>query len=206
MRSPSRPRRAFWGDLRFLVGLGMIAASIGGVWMVVSSAGATRPVLQATRTIVEGEAVGSGDFQVVEVNLGTLGDRYLAPEDLGGGSVASRTLTADELVPASALADADSRRTTTIVIRTGTAVPGEVSVGSTVELWQSFEAEEDVEAEAPSILVGAATVASIVEEQSVLASDEAGVELVVDRSEVAAVLAAIARGAGLSIVPIGAAR
>lgn len=206
MRSPSRPRRAFWGDLRFLVGLGMIAASIGGVWMVVSSAGATTPVLQATRTIVEGEAVGSDDFQVVEVNLGALGDRYLAPEDLAGGSVASRTLTADELVPASALADADSRRTTTIVIRTGTAVPGEVSVGSTVELWQSFEAEEDVEAEAPSILVDAATVASIVEEQSVLASDEAGVELVVDRSEVAAVLAAIARGAGLSIVPIGAAR
>ncbi|MCM3779276.1 SAF domain-containing protein [Microbacterium hydrocarbonoxydans] len=206
MRTPSRPRRAFWGDVRFLLGLGMIAASIGGVWLVVSSAGATTPVLQATRTIAEGEAVGSDDFQVVEVNLGALGDRYLAPEDLGGGSVASRTLTADELVPASALADADSRRTTTIVIQTGTAVPGEVAAGSTVELWQSRAAEDGVEAQAPSILVEAATVASFVEKQGVLASDEAGVELVIDRSDVAAVLAAIAGGAGLSIVPIGVTR
>ena len=206
MNSHPRPRRAFWGDVRFLVGLGMIAASIAGVWLVVSSAGATTPVLQATRTIVEGEAVRSDDFQVVEVNLSSLTDRYLAPQDLDGGSVASRTLAADELVPDSAVADAESRRTTTIVIETGTAVPRGVAVGSPVELWQSRIPEDGAAPEPPSILVDAATVASVVEDEGVLASSDAGVELVIERSDVAAVLAAITGGANLSIVPIGTAR
>ncbi|MFB4353694.1 SAF domain-containing protein [Microbacterium sp. LS_15] len=206
MTSHPRRRRAFWGDLRFLVGLAMIAASIAGVWLVVSSAGSTAPVLLATRTIVEGEAVGSGDFQVVEVNLSSITDRYLAPQDLDGGSVASRTLAADELVPKSALVDAESRRTTTVVIETGTGVPGGIVVGSAVELWRSRAAEDGTVPEPPSILVDSATVASVVEDEGVLASSDTGVELVIERSDVAAVLAAISDGAALSIIPIGATR
>ncbi|WP_144877250.1 flagella basal body P-ring formation protein FlgA [Microbacterium sp. 1.5R] len=204
MESHSRPRRAFWGDVRFLIGLCLVALSIGGVWSVVSATGATTPVLQATRTLVEGEAVGSGDFQVVEVNLSTVGGEYLGPQDLISGSVLARTLVADELVPVSALADADSRRTTTIVIETGTGIPGGVTTGSTVELWRSPLPEDGAAQEPPSILLDRATVASVIVDDGVLASDEAGVELVIDRSEVAAVLAAITAEAALSVVPIGA--
>ena len=77
-----RSRRAVWGDARFLIGIAVVALSIGGVWAVVSSSGTTTPVLQATRTIALGEALVSEDFQVVEVGLGTVTDRYLAPQEL----------------------------------------------------------------------------------------------------------------------------
>ena len=76
----SRSRRAFWGDVRFLVGIVLVILSMCGVWLVVSSAGATTPVLQATRTIVQGEALSSDDFQIVDVGLGRLTDEYLAPQ------------------------------------------------------------------------------------------------------------------------------
>ena len=120
-----RSRRAVWGDARFLIGIAVVALSIGGVWAVVSSSGTTTPVLQATRTIALGEALVSEDFQVVEVGLGTVTDRYLAPQELHAGQVASRTVFAGELLATSAAESADANRTTTIVVESSTGIPAD---------------------------------------------------------------------------------
>src|SRR5690349_23893404 len=109
----SHPRRAFWGDVRFLVGIALVVVSITGVWLIVSAADDAAPVLQAGRTITEGEVLTSGDFQVVEIGLGALADEYLGPQDLQPGQVASRTLERGEIVPISATADAAESRSTT---------------------------------------------------------------------------------------------
>jgi hypothetical protein len=203
----SRPRRAFWADLRFVIGLGLIAASITGVWVVVSSAGTTTSVFQTTRTIVQGEVLTADDLRTVEVNLGVLADDYLSPATLREGVVAARTLGAGELVPRSSLADAEARRTTTIVVSSSTGVPQEVGAGSVVELWETPAPPEDAEAIAPPrVLVGDAIVHALVEDDGVLSGGPTGVELVIDRGAVTDVLAAIAAGADLSIVPVGSAR
>lgn len=204
MTTHTRPRRAFWGDARFLIGIVLVALSIAGVWLIVSSADHTTPVLQASRTIVAGEALVSGDFQVVEVNLGAVGDAYLAPQDLEPGQIAARTLAEGELVPSAAATAAESGRTTTIVVESSTGIPEDVAPGTVVELWHAPPLEDDRSFDAPRILIADAVVAAIVESEGMLAGAKAGVEVVIDRSDVADVLAAITGGSVLSLVPVGA--
>lgn len=205
MQRFARSRRAVWGDVRFLIGIAVVALSMTGVWVVVSSSGATTPALQATRTIVAGEALVSGDFQVVEVGLGPLTDRYLAPHDLEPGRVAARTISEGELMSTSAAEDAAARRTTTILIESSTGIPGDVGAGSIVELWHAPPEDQEGNREAPRVLVAEAIVASVSKTDGVLGADGTTVEVVIDRAVVAEVLAAITGGSTLSVVPIGSA-
>lgn len=200
-----RSRRAVWGDARFLIGIAVVALSIGGVWAVVSSSGTTTPVLQATRTIALGEALVSGDFQVVEVGLGTVTDRYLAPQELRPGQIASRTLVEGELLATSAVEDADADRTTTIVVESSTGIPAEVAAGSVIELWHSPPVGDDGSQSPPRILVADAIVASVTKTEGMLAAEGTTAEVVIDRTDVPEVLAAITGGSALSVVPIGSA-
>ncbi|WP_426183906.1 SAF domain-containing protein [Microbacterium sp. TWP3-1-2b2] len=203
MTTQPRTRRAFWGDIRFLIGIALVILSIVGVWLIVSSARQTTPVLQADRTIAQGEALISDDFRVVEVSLGSVVDGYLAPQDLEPGMVASRTLADGELLAVTAAADAQSTRTTSIVIESSVGIPESVAVGTPVELWFAPPLAETEEFDAPRILVADVVVASIPESDGMLAQRSAMLEVVIDRSDVADVLAAITGGAALSVVPLG---
>ena len=205
MTSTSRPRRAFWGDLRFLIGIGLVAVSITGVWLVIASAERTTPVLQATRTIVQGEPLVSDDFRVVDVGLGVLEDDYLAPQDLEADQIAARTIAADELVPASAMVDARDGSTTTVVVESSTGIPDDVSAGTRVELWQAPLLDDGRTLDVPRILVADAVIAAVVAPEGVLASAGATVEVVIDRADVADVLSAMTSGAAISVVPTGVA-
>lgn len=198
-----RSRRAVWGDARFLIGIAVVALSIGGVWAVVSSSGTTTPVLQATRTIALGETLVSEDFQVVEVGLGTVTDRYLAPQELHAGQVASRTVFAGELLATSAAESADANRTTTIVVESSTGIPADVAAGSVIELWHSPPVDDTGSQGPPRVLVADAIVTSVTKAEGMLSADGTTAEVVIDRADVAEVLAAITGGSVLSVVPIG---
>lgn len=202
----SRPRRAFWGDMRFLIGIALVIVSITGVWLIVSASDDAAPVLQANRTITEGEALTSGDFQVVEVGLGALADEYLGPQDLQQGQVASRTLERGEIVPTSATTDAAESRSTTIVIESSTGIPEDVVSGAVVEVWHAPPLEDGRSYDAPRILVAEVIVRDVLEDDAVLADASTRVEIVIDRSDVADVLAAVTGGSSLSVVPVRSVR
>lgn len=203
MASLSRPRRAFWGDVRFLVGIALVALSITVVWLILDASDDVSPVLQATRTIVRGETLTSDDFQVVEVGLGRLTEDYLGPEDLQPDQIATRTLTEGEIVPVAALTDADRNRSTTIVIESSTGIPEETRAGTVVEIWQAPPLDGGRSHDAPRILVTDVVVRDVREPEGVLADDGTRLEVVIDRSDVADVLAAITGGSALSVVPVG---
>ena len=99
-------RRAPWTDVRFLLGILLIVASVAGVWFVVNAARQTAPVFAAADTIVVGQAITDADLRVVDVALGQSGAAYLDAQSLSSGSVATRTIEAGELVPRSAVGDA----------------------------------------------------------------------------------------------------
>jgi len=203
MFSPSRTaRRPAWADLRFLVGIVLVVASVGGVWFIVSAARHTQPVYVAVRAIVPGEPVAAADLAVVDVALGTASDAYLAADGLSEGLVAARTVAAGELVPADALVTAESTQSTTVVIRSAAEVPGSVVSGSTVELWAAPRLDQS-RFDTPRILVADATVVSVSRDDSPLAGGTAAVEVVIPRADVAAALAAISDGSALSVVPWG---
>lgn len=197
----ARPRpRAFWADIRFLLGIALVVASVAGVWFVVAAARQTAPVFAAARTIVPGEAIAADDLRVVDVALGQLEDAYAAPATLAPGAVALRTIAAGELVPADAVGDAQAARTTTVVVHSATEVPAAVSSGSIVEVWAAPQLERGVY-DVPRILVASATVVSVARDDSMMGTDGAAAELVIERSAVADTLAAIASGARVSLVP-----
>lgn len=199
--SAARPRpRAFWADIRFLLGVALIIASVAGVWLVVAAARQTVPVFAAARTIVPGETVASDDVRVVEVSLGQVEQAYASPATLEPGAVAVTTIPAGHLVPQDALGDAAALRTTTVVLHSATELPAAVASGSTVEVWAAPQLERGV-FDAPRILVPVATVVAVSQDDSIMGSSGPAVELVIERADVADTLAALAGGANLSIVP-----
>ncbi|UNK69682.1 SAF domain-containing protein [Microbacterium sp. H1-D42] len=198
----SRARRPVFGDIRFVIGIVLVIASVAGVWLLVSSSRQTAPVLQATRTIVLGEPISSDDLQVVDVGLGALTDTYLAPQDLAPGSIATRTLADGELVPRSAVGTTEQARTTTVVV-SSTATPAGMSAGTVVEVWHAPLSKDGRSFEDPRILVGDAVVVKVAEADGMLAQTRTDVELAIDRGDVADVLAAITGGDAISLVPAG---
>ncbi len=201
----ARPR-AFWGDVRFFLGILLVVASVAGVWFVVSTSRQTVPVFAANRTIVPGEAIASADVRLVDVSLGQVGDAYLAPDSLAEGLVATRTIESGELVPRTAIGDAASVRTTTVVLRSAVDVPGSVEAGTVVEVWAAPQLERG-RYDVPRILVADATVVSVTRDDSMIGGGSAALEIVIPRADVAATLAAMADESALSVVPAsGAAR
>ncbi len=204
--APARRRRAFWADARFVLGIVLIAASVAGVWFVITLAKQTAPVLAAVSTIVPGQVVSAGQLRVVEVALGASREVYLAPDALVSGAVATRTIEAGELVPVGALGAPDAARTTRVVVRSTTDVPASVTPGSTVEVWAAPRVEQG-RFGAPVIVVADAVVVSVHRDDGVLGRQVASLELVIPRADVAATLAALAAESALSVVPtVGAGR
>jgi len=198
---PARaPRRAFWGDARFFLGILLIVASVAGVWFVVAAARQTAPAYAAARTIVPGQPITSDDLTAVDVALGQLGDVYLAPEGLSEGLVATRTIESGELVPAAAVGDAARARTTQVVVHSAVDVPSSVDAGTVVEVWSAPLIERGTY-DVPRILVADATVVSVTRDSSMIGGGAAALELVIPRADVAATLAAMAEDSALSVVP-----
>lgn len=187
--------------MRFLVGIALVVASVVGVWLVVAAARQSVPVFAAARTIVPGDAVAADDLRVVEVALGPLVAAYASPASLVPGVVATRTIPAGELVPQDALGQAQTIRTTRVVVHSATEIPAAVGPGGSVEVWAAPQLERGT-FDTPRILVASATVVSVASDESMMGSEGAAVELVIDRADVADTLAAIAGGANLSIVPL----
>lgn len=201
MSDPVRtPRRAFWGDARFFLGILLIVASVAGVWLVVAAARNTVPVYAATHTIVPGEPISADDVRVVDVALGPLADNYLTPDDIGEASVATRTIDEGELVPTASVGAADSARTTSVVVRSAVDVPASVAAGTVVEVWSAPLLEQG-RYDAPRILVADATVVSVTRDESMIGGGSAALELVIPRADVASTLAAMADESALSVVP-----
>lgn len=197
--SRSAPR-APWADVRLLLGILLVAASIAGVWFVVTAARQTAPVYAAAGTIVQGQAITADDLRVVEVALGQVSGAYLTPAALEGDLVATRTVAAGELVPQSAVGEAAGSRTTSVVVRSAVDVPASVEPGAVVEVWAAPQIERGVY-DTPRILVADATVVEVTRDDSMMGGAEAALEIVISRADVAEVLAALADGDAISVIP-----
>lgn len=200
-----RPERAERGalrlDPRLLIGIVLIAASTTGVWALVSGLDDSVEVYAARDTLTPGTRIDNADLTIESVRLGATADQYLVPGDLPeGGLVVSRTIEAGELVPHSAVDDADRTGLATVVVPSRGALPSGLGAGATVDVWSARQVERD-RYEPPAVLVAGAEIAGIQEPEGMVDSSGASVELLIPREKVAALLEALASGDAIDLVP-----
>ena len=197
-----RPKRRFWFDPRFAIGLVLVVASVAGVFVVVSSADTSTRVYAARDALAPGDTIDAGDLVVSSVRLASVDELYLVPGDVpDDGLVVTRTVAAGELVPASAVGARAGVSLASVVITLGGQLPASVKPGSTVDLWAASEEETNLFGP-PVVIVSGATVVRVIESDGLVASDNAAsLELLVPRLRIARVLEAVANDDAMSIVP-----
>lgn len=196
-------RRRFWVDARFLLGIGLVVASVLGVTVIVAAAERTETVYAAAEALIVGERVDSGDLVPVPVRLGATGDEYVRPADLpDDGLVVTRPVSAGELLPRAAVGTEESLGLSPIVVPIETQPAQAVEAGALVDVWAARRVE-DGGVEAPAVLVTGAQVVRVVDGDGLLAGN-GGVEVLVPQDRVARVLQALGDGDAITVVPFGA--
>lgn len=203
-----RPRRRVALDVRLVLGLLLVAASVAAVVFLVGAADTRVAVYAASESLAPGDRVDADDLVERSVALDGAEDLYLRvgaiPDD---GIVVAQPVAAGQLVPLSAAGSTDGVRATSLVLRLAGPVSTVVETGSLVDVWGVARGDgPQGETGTPVVLASQATVVRVLTEDSLIAGSSAGsstVEVLVPRTRVARLLQAIAHGDALAVVPAG---
>ncbi|TFC38019.1 hypothetical protein [Cryobacterium sp. TMT2-14] len=199
----ARPK--FWFDPRFAIGLALVVAAVGGVYLIVSAADRSTAVFTARSALAVGDRVEASDLVATQVRLGVTGDLYVTPDGLpDDGLVVTRTIAAGELVPASAVGRTAGTEVTSVVVELTSALASNIGPGSVVDVWSARKTDPNTFGP-PTVLVDQAAVVRLVEPTGL----EAGggirtLEILVPKGAVAAVLESIANRDAIAVVPVNA--
>ena len=199
----ARKAAIFWLDPRFVIGLLLVAASVGGVIAIVSAADRSLQVYAAREPLSVGDLITADDVVYLSVRVDDAETLYLVDGDMPAtGLIVTKPVAAGELVPTSAVGSAAGLRYTALVITVSSRLAGSIQPGSLVDLWASRETDAGGFGP-PSVLVSSATVVRLIEDDGFVVGETAiTVEVLVPKSKVARVLEAIANRDALSLVPV----
>lgn len=185
-----------WRQPRFTLGIALVAASVAlGSWAV-SRAGAGVSVLAAVHDLSPGDVVSAADVRTVSLAWDGAPGMY-ATTPLPEGAVVVSFVGAGELVPTSALGQAEDITGRPIAVPLATGV--KVEPGTVVDLWAVPEGNGVGETPQPAMLAESITVLGVEEDDSLLGADQVA-RVLVPAEVVAQVLAAAANDATLTLV------
>lgn len=187
-------------DPRLIIGIVLVAGSIAGVVGVVQSTAQTTTVYALGQAVAAGDTITAEQLTAVEVSAATPTKLYLT-EASAESYIATRPIGAGELVPLTALGDADTSSAAVVVSIPG-ELPGGISTGTTVEIWSAAAGERMGTYDAPQVLVAQAQVIRVIEQDDFVATAQVDVELRIPDDEVATVMSATSNGARLQLVPL----
>jgi len=200
MKKPRKlrsPRRAKVRTL--LMGLSLIGASVGVVSFTISANNHTDEFLVATRDLPAGSPVVLADLDIALVNLGLGAEQYLRESDLPDSAYVLGPLRKGQLVPKSMLASSIIDKRVPVVVNSAMGLASGVVAGASVDVWITPITEDKVAGE-PYVLVLAAEVARLFEQNEMFGDKNSDVELWVPVDAVGPVLAAISNGASVSLI------
>ncbi|MDR7235382.1 hypothetical protein [Agrococcus sp. BE272] len=192
--------RRTWMDPRLVIGVVLVLASLAGVWLVVQESARTERAWSATRTLLPGETIGAGDVEPVDVRLPESHGHYLDASHDPVGLVVASTVGQGEVLPVRAVGTAASEDRAAVVIDVEGALPRSVRAGAIVDVWTAAPADDGFAA--PDVLVDGAVVVGLLEDEGILATSGAQLELLVPRDETARLLEAVSNQHALSVVPL----
>ena len=204
MSKPAKNARGrFWFDPRFAIGLVLVVAATGGVYLIVSASDQTTAVFTARSALAVGDRVEAADLVATQVRLGGTGDLYVTPDRLpDDGLVVTRTIAAGELVPASAVGRSTGTEVTSVVVELTSALAANIGPGSVVDVWSARKTDQNTFGP-PTVLVDQASVVRLVEPTGLVAGGGIRtLEILVPKGAVAAVLESIANRDAIAVVPV----
>lgn len=201
-----RLRRPRWRDPRLLIGIVLVLVSVIAGMLLISRLSATTTVLVARGDVVVGDILEADDFTTAELRLGEQVARYAdSPDDIPDGAVATATVHAGELLPLSAIGQADGVELRPVVVAVDSAVAASVGPGAQVELWTT-PTGTSTDARATSTLLVEDGVVRSVDEGSSLGMRSMTIEVLVAADDVPAVLEALAADDRLDVIAVPGAR
>lgn len=191
-------------DYRVLVGIGIVVASSAVGALLFSGATATLPVYVAASTISAGQKISEEDVRVSDVQIGTSSAQYVQIGSFPKDAVAQTTIREGELIPVNSLSSTLNLKNTRVVVPVISEISSEVTPGSLVEIWSSFETDQGFFS-TPEVIVPKAEVVKVNKQSGLaISSGPQSVELIVPRDKIAVVLEAQANSDVISILPVGA--
>ncbi|SHF83804.1 SAF domain-containing protein [Jatrophihabitans endophyticus] len=137
--APRRIGAPRWLDLRLVLGVVLVLASVALGATVVSRAGDTTPSVTARHDLAAGTTLRAQDLEVSQVRLPDDGSaRYLDDVDDAVGRTLARPVSRGELLPAAAVTATPARTTLTVTLAAGAAP--DLRAGQRIELWLSTPA------------------------------------------------------------------
>lgn len=122
--APRRVRPPRWLDLRLVLGVLLVLASVLLGARVVSSADATVPVWAVTGDLAAGTELSTDDLVAVDVRLDGAAGAYLSTRTRPEGRMLSRAVREGELLPGSALEESDELVQLALPVQSGYVPPG----------------------------------------------------------------------------------
>ena len=205
------PRRRFALDLRLVIGLLLVAASVAAVTLLVGAADRRVSVYAAGEALAPGDRIDADDLVERSVALDGAEELYLRVGAVPAeGFVVAQPVAAGQLVPLSAAGSLDGQRATSLVLQLAGPVSAVVETGTLVDVWGVAVLDDAAPGETgtgtPVVLASQATVVRVLEDETLIAGAGGAastVEVLVPRSRVARLLQAIAHGDALAVVPSG---
>jgi hypothetical protein len=133
--TPRRVHAPSWLDLRLVVGVMLVLASIGGGALVVSASSRTERVWAVRHDIQPGIVLTGADVVAVSVRVPSGRELYYTSATSVTGQSVTRPLAAGELLPRSAVGAVPS--TTTVTIPLGADLAPEIKAGQRITVWVS---------------------------------------------------------------------
>jgi hypothetical protein len=204
--APGTGRRRFAIDVRLVLGVALVVASVAAVSALVGVADSRVAVYAAADALAPGEHVDPADLVERSVALDGAEDLYLLVEATPDeGFVVTQAVAAGQLVPLSAAGSRDGVRATSLVLQLAGPVSTVVETGSLVDVWGVASLEQG-EFGTPVVLASQATVVRVLDDETLIAGSAgvaSAIEVLVPRTRVARLLQAIASGDALAAVPSG---
>ncbi len=122
--APRRVRPPRWLDLRLVLGVLLVLASVLVGARIVSEADATVPVWAVTGDLAAGTELTPGDLVAVDVRLDDTAGAYLSAGTRPEGRTLARPVRAGELLPRSALEEAGELVQLALPVQSGYVPPG----------------------------------------------------------------------------------
>ena len=177
--------------LKLVLSAAVVAGSVGGAWFVIESSKITEVYLVTRSDLASGTALTEQNLETADLALFARGGQYLLAGELPLGSYLTRTISAGELIPKSAVTTQALDDFSNIVLTPSVEISSAITPGSKVSVWASPALDYQSFGE-PTIAALDVEVVQVKEPEGSFASTGKSVEIRVPITSIQSILRAIA--------------